>query len=294
MNKQFKSGFVTLIGRPNVGKSSLLNQVVGQKITITSDKPQTTRTQLRGILTHPDYQIVWIDTPGLHKPLHQLGAQMVKTAESALRSGDMVLWILDAAQGLTPADLKVSESLQGLELPVIPVWNKLDLLETDEVPEVPGFNKPLAVSAVTGQGIPELLATVVDQLPLGPPFYPPEMVTDHPERFIAAEFIREQVLQFTQDEVPHSVAVQVDEFKERNNNRIYIEAVIYVERDSQKGILIGAKGERLKQIGQAARQNIETLLGTGVFLNLWVKVRDKWRNKQSSLREFGYWEQNRD
>ncbi|TCL65289.1 GTP-binding protein Era [Hydrogenispora ethanolica] len=291
--KQFKSGFATLIGRPNVGKSSLLNRIIGQKITITSDKPQTTRTQLRGILTQPGYQIVWIDTPGLHRPLHQLGTEMVKTAQAALRSGDLAVWVLDASQGLTPADLKVAEELRAANLPVLPVWNKMDLVHDEQLPELPGFAAPLRVSARDGGGLPQLLAAVAEALPDGPPFYPPEMVTDHPERFIAAEFIREQVLNHTQEEVPHSVAVQVDEFKERDNGLIYIDAVIYVERDSQKGILIGAGGERLKQIGQAARADIQELLDAKVFLNLWVKVRDKWRNNRSALRDFGYWEQER-
>lgn len=293
MDSKFKSGFATLLGRPNVGKSSLLNRIIGQKITITSDKPQTTRTQLRGILTQPDSQIVWIDTPGLHRPLHQLGAEMVKAAQAALHSGDLAVWVLDASQGLTPADQKVAGQLQGAGLPIIPVWNKIDLVETEELPALPGFRAPLAVSALDGRGLPELLRAVAEALPYGPPFYPPEMVTDHPERFIAAEFIREQVLNFTKEEVPHSVAVQVDAFKERENGIIYIGAVIYVERDSQKGILIGAGGERLKQIGQAARADIQELLDAKVFLNLWVKVRDKWRNSRSALREFGYWDQER-
>ncbi len=292
MKVKFKSGFVTLTGRPNVGKSSLLNRIVGQKITIVSDKPQTTRDQLRGILTTPDYQIVWIDTPGIHKPLHQLGSQMVKTALGALHSGDVVLWLLDAEAGLTPADRRVAEALAEPGLPVLPVWNKADLLGPEAVLEnPPGFPEALRVSAKTGAGVDRLIREIVQKLPAGPPFYPPEMVTDHPERFIVAEFVREQALRFTEEEVPHSVAVQVNEFKERDNGLIYIDAVIYVERDSQKGILIGAGGGRLKQIGQAARDQIETLLGASVYLNLWVKVREKWRNHPGSLKEFGYWEE---
>lgn len=292
--KEFKSGFVALVGRPNVGKSTLLNKAVGQKITITSDKPQTTRNQLRGILTGPNYQIIWVDTPGLHRPLHQLGAKMVKTAQEALAQVDLVLWVLDAAAGFKPADQKVAEILSGIKQPLLVVWNKIDL-RTDnqenlvELREVHP-RKVLQVSAKTGSGIPELISAVVAELPEGPAYYPPEMVTDHPERFIVAEYIREQVLNHTEEEIPHSVAIQIDEFTERPNGQVYIESTIYVERDSQKGIIIGAKGSRLKAIGAAARVEIEALLDTPVYLNLWVKVRKNWRNNEKNLQEFGYGE----
>ncbi len=291
MNKQFKSGFVALIGRPNVGKSSLLNTFVGQKITIISDKPQTTRNQLRGILTTRDYQVIWIDTPGLHRPLHQLGDRMVRMTRSALFNVDLGLWVLDAEAGLTPADMKVASIIKDIDIPVMVVWNKIDLVPDKSLPEIPGFTDISKVSAQTGSGIPELLLKVVAALPVGPQFYPPEQVTDHPERFIAAEFIREQILHYTAEEVPHSIAVQVEEMKERTNGKIFINAIIYVERDSQKGIIIGAKGERLRNIGQAARENLELLLDAPVYLELWVKVRKNWRNKEESLREFGYWEE---
>jgi GTP-binding protein Era len=294
MNNKFKSGFVALVGRPNVGKSSLLNSFIGQKITITSEKPQTTRNQLRGILTTDDYQVVWIDTPGLHKPLHQLGDQMNHAAKSVLSDVDVVLWVLDAAAGLTAADQKVAALLKDIEVPLLVLWNKNDLITPETVlPENPisGFDKQFRVSAQTGQGLDELLAEIVDELPYGPAFYPPDQLTDHPERFIAGEFLREQVLRFTEDEVPHSIAVQVEEMKERSNGRIYINATIYVERDSQKGIIIGAKGERLKNIGQAARENLERLLDAPVYLSLWVKVRKNWRNNEVFLKEFGYWEE---
>jgi GTP-binding protein Era len=291
MNQEYKSGFAALVGRPNVGKSSLLNAFIGQKLMITSEKPQTTRNQLRGILTTGGYQIIWIDTPGLHHPQHLLGNQMVQNAFGALAGVDLILWILDADLGLTPGDLKVVESLRKYDLPVFAVWNKIDLVPASwRRPPIPGFDRVFEVSAVTQKGLPELLQEIVALLPPGPQYYPPDAITDHPEKFIVAEFIREQVLQYTKDEIPHSVAVQVEQMKERPDGRIFIEAVIFVERDSQKGILIGAGGQRLKQIGAAARLNIEQLLNAATFLSLWVKVRKNWRNNEAALKEFGYWE----
>ncbi|MGD8400252.1 MAG: GTPase Era [Bacillota bacterium] len=286
-----KSGFVALVGRPNVGKSSLLNALIGQKITITSAKPQTTRNQLRGILTGDHYQIVWLDTPGLHRPLHQLGTQMVEQTRTALRHVDLALWMLDAAAGYTPVDQKVAAQLAVAATPLYVVWNKMDLVAAGTTPEeIPGFNRVFQVSVHSGQGLAELLAAVVDALPEGPFYYPPDQVADHPERFIVAELIREQVLTYTEDEVPHAVAVLVDQLQERPGGKIYIAAQIFVERDSQKGIIIGAKGARLKKIGAAARPLIEELLDAPVYLDLWVKVRKNWRNQEKDLKEFGYWE----
>ena len=288
----YRSGFVALIGRPNVGKSTLLNKIVGQKITITSDKPQTTRDQLRGILSGPNYQIIWVDTPGLHKPLHHLGEQLVKTAQKVLSQVDLVLWILDAEAGFRPADQKVAQLISTIGQPLFVVWNKIDLIKPDKELRLGcegiDVRKILHVSAQSGVGIPELIAAVVAELPYGPSYYPPEMITDHPEQFITAEYIREQVLNQTEAEVPHSVAVRIEEFKKRPNGQVYIEAIIYVERDSQKGIIIGAKGGRLKAIGAAARVEIEQLLDSPVYLNLWVKVRKNWRNSERILQEFGY------
>jgi GTP-binding protein Era len=290
-DKRQKSGFVALVGRPNVGKSSLLNTLIGQKITITSDKPQTTRNQLRGILTGDHYQIVWLDTPGLHRPLHQLGAQMVEQTRAALQNVDLVLWMLDAAAGYTPADQKVAAQLAEAGTPIYVVWNKRDLIESGAALEViPNFNRVFQVSAHSGQGLAELLTAVVDALPEGPFYYPPDQVADHPERFIVSELIREQVLTHTEEEVPHSVAVMVEQFIERSGGKFYIEAHIFVERDSQKGIIIGANGARLKKIGAAARPLIEELLAAPVYLDLWVKVRKNWRNQEKDLKEFGYWE----
>lgn len=288
----FKSGFVALVGRPNVGKSTLLNNVIGQKITITSDKPQTTRNQLRGILNGPNYQIIWVDTPGLHRPLHQLGEKMVKTARSALAHADLGLWVLDAAAGFTSADRKIAQLLSGTKQPLFVAWNKIDLVAAGKELQLSQFDGEVKggfrVSALSGAGIPELIEALVAELPFGPAYYPPEMVTDHPERFLVAEYIREQVLNFTEEEVPHSVAVRIEDYQERPNGMIYIAANIYVERDSQKGIIIGSKGGRLKEIGARARVEIKRLIGAPVYLNLWVKVRKDWRNSEKTLREFGY------
>lgn len=288
----YRSGFVALVGRPNVGKSTLLNKIIGQKISITSDKPQTTRDQLRGILSGPNYQIIWVDTPGLHKPLHHLGEQMVKTAQKTLLNVDLILWVLDAETGFKPADHKVAQILSAIEQRIFAVWNKIDLC--DSVQEFqfgeanPRVLKTFEVSAKSGAGVPELIREVAAQLPPGPAFYPPEMITDHPEQFIIAEYIREKVLDQTEDEIPHSIAVRIEDYKTRPNGQVFIEATIYVERDSQKGIIIGAKGKRLKTVGSAARVEIEKLLDAPVYLNLWVKVRKNWRNSNKILRELGY------
>jgi GTP-binding protein Era len=216
---------------------------------------------------------------------------MVQTTFGAFAGVDLILWILDVELGLTPGDLKVAETLRKFDLPVFAVWNKIDLVNDNwRRPPIEGFDRVFEASAVTQKGLPQLLQEIVALLPEGPQYYPPDAITDHPEKFIVAEFIREQVLQFTQEEIPHSVAIQVEQMKERPDGRVYIEAVIFVERDSQKGIIIGAGGQRLKQIGAAARVNVEQLLNTTVFLSLWVKVRKNWRNNAADLKEFGYWE----
>lgn len=292
---QFKSGFVTLAGRPNVGKSSLLNAFMGQKIAITSEKPQTTRNQLRGILTGPSYQIIWIDTPGLHRPFHQLGNRMVEETITSFSNADLILWVLDAGAGFTRADAEVAKTLSKVNIPVYVVWNKIDLIapvnaHTPALPNIPNFDRVFKISATLNQGITELLDALITGLPNGPVYYPLEFATDQPERFIVAEFIREQVLQYTEEEVPHAVAVTVEEMKERPKNLMYIQATIYVERESQKGIIIGANGTRLKKIGLEARSSIEELLDRPVYLSLWVKVRKNWRNDENALKEFGFHE----
>lgn len=304
-----RSGFAAVIGRPNVGKSTLLNRVLGQKIAITSPKPQTTRDQLLGILTREDAQILFLDTPGIHKPQHKLGEHMVQVAEETIADADVVLWLVDASMPPTDEDEAIAALLHRLaqrgtaqSVPLILGLNKLDdpalgdpdLLVT-RMAEYRGLLAwraatvhTLAFSAVTGAGVDELLACVRDLLPVGPRYYPEDQVTDQQTRFIVAELIREQALRLLQQEVPHSIAVAVDEYTERSAGLTYISAVIYVERDSQKGIVLGKGGRTIKRIGQAARPEIEDLVGTKVYLELWVKVWEKWRRREAMLRRLGY------
>ncbi len=292
----FRSGFVAIVGRPNVGKSTLLNAVVGQKVTIVSDKPQTTRNKIQAVWTTAGAQIVFLDTPGMHKPQDKLGESMMRAAEDALGEVDAVLFVVDAAAGPGPGDRKVAERLAGLSTPVVLAVNKVDLLKGHErqgriahFEELGSFRAVRAISAVTGEGLAELLELLVGLLPEGPKYYPDDWVSDHPERFIVAELIREKVLELTYDEVPHAVAVAVERMEPREGkDLVAIEATIYVERDSQKGILIGKEGARLREIGTRARQEMEALLGSKIFLKLWVKVSPKWRERESVLRSLGY------
>jgi len=293
---EHRSGFVAVVGRPNVGKSTLVNAYVGQKVAIVSHKPQTTRNRIRGILTRPDVQIVFVDTPGIHDPLHKLGEYMVKSAQDAVPDADVVLFMVDVSVLPTDEDRTVARFLsQRCQAPVILVLNKMDQLTPDRIQ--PHTEQYLALgdyadwmmtSATEGDNLSKLLDRLIERLPLGPRFYPEGQVTDLTERFIAGELIREQVLRLLHQEVPHAVAVVVEQFRERGPDMTYIAATIYVERDSQKGIVIGAGGRMLKKIGTAARQEIEHLVGTKVFLELWVKVRDKWRRDDIALRHVGY------
>ena len=291
-----RSGFVAVVGRPNVGKSTLVNAYIGQKVAIVSPKPQTTRNRIRGILTRADVQIVFVDTPGIHRPLHKLGEYMVTSAQGAVPDADVVLFMVDVSVPPTDEDRLVAEFLsQRCQSPVILVLNKMDRLSpervqphTEQYLALGNYADWMMTSATEGDNLSDLLTKVIERLPLGPRFYPAGQVTDLTERFIAGELIREQVLRLLHQEVPHAIAVVVEQFKEREENMTYIAATIYVERDSQKGIVIGAKGRMLKQIGIAARQAIETLLGTKVFLELWVKVRDKWRRDDTALGHVGY------
>ena len=293
---EHRSGFVAVVGRPNVGKSTLVNAYVGQKVAIVSHKPQTTRNRIRGILTRPDVQIVFVDTPGIHDPLHKLGEYMVKSAQDAVPDADVVLFMVDVSVLPTDEDRTVARFLsQRCQAPVILVLNKMDQLTPDRIQ--PHTEQYLALgdyadwmmtSATEGDNLFKLLDRLIERLPLGPRFYPEGQVTDLTERFIAGELIREQVLRLLHQEVPHAVAVVVEQFRERGPDMTYIAATIYVERDSQKGIVIGAGGHMLKKIGTAARQEIEHLVGTKVFLELWVKVRDKWRRDDTALRHVGY------
>ena len=293
--KQHKSGFIAVIGRPNVGKSTLINSLIGQKIAIMSDKPQTTRNRILCILTRPEAQIVFLDTPGIHKPKHKLGEYMVKAAEGTLKEVDAIFFVVDATEKMGPGEYYILERLQATAKPGILVVNKLDLIEKEQVLPIIShytdkypFVGVVPISAKEETNLDALIEEVEKYLPEGPQYYPEDMVTDQPERLIVAELVREKALQLTRDEVPHAIAVDVDEMKARDNGDTYIRATIYVERDSQKGILIGAKGSMLKEIGRLARADIEMLLGTRVFLDLWVKVKKDWRDRDSVLRGFGF------
>ena len=302
-----KSGFVAVIGRPNVGKSTLINHLVGQKVAIVSPKPQTTRSRILAILTREDAQIIFVDTPGIHRPHHKLGETMVATATRAIPDADVVLFVVDASVPFTQEDQMIVELIQDqTSAPVILVLNKMDLLPVEKVeshtqdywtlcrsllppPEGEAQNGGwMTTQATKGVNLDKLLALIVDTLPEGPPYYPSDQVTDQTEREIAAELIREQVLRHTRQEIPHSVAVVVEEFKERENDVVYIAANIFVERNSQKGIIIGKGGQTLRKIGAAARGEIERMTGGHIYLDLWVKVRKDWRRDEEELRRLGY------
>lgn len=294
-NKPFKSGFVSLIGRPNVGKSTLLNQLVGQKIAIMSDKPQTTRNKIQGVLTNETMQIVFLDTPGIHKPKSKLGTFMLQAAESALGEVDVILFLIDVVEGLGGGDRYIIERLKAVDTPVYLILNKIDRVHPEDLLPIIAAYNPLydfahiiPVSALNGNNTSALLAQIEEDLPEGPQYYPEDQVTDHPEQFICAELIREKILHHTREEIPHSVAVYIEEMKAEDHGVVHIGAVIVVERDSQKGIIIGKGGAMLKTIGQEARQDMERLLGSKIFLNLWVKVQKGWRNHERALNELGF------
>ncbi|MEG0255671.1 MAG: GTPase Era [Vagococcus sp.] len=291
----FKSGFVAIIGRPNVGKSTLLNRLVAQKIAIMSDKAQTTRNKIQGVYTTKNEQIVFIDTPGIHKPKTKLGDFMVETAYSALREVDAVLFMVSADQPRGRGDDFIIERLKNSKAPVYLIINKIDTVHPDALLPIIAdyqnefkFNEVIPISATEGNNIDTLLTTLVGDLPEGPQFYPEDQVTDHPEYFIVSELIREKVLHLTEQEVPHSIAVITESMKRDEFDKIHIQATIIVERDSQKGIIIGKGGKMLKNIGVKSRKDIENLLGNKVYLELWVKVQKNWRDKQKDLQNFGY------
>ena len=293
--KNYKSGFVAVIGRPNVGKSTLLNHLVGQKIAIVSDTPQTTRNRILGILTLPDAQILFLDTPGIHKPQHKLGEYMVKSARNALREVDLILFVSDVTESVGPGERFILDMLEGETAPVVLVLNKVDLMSKEKllpiITKYSGFRNFVAVvpvSALTGDNTDRLLSVIKEALPEGPQYYPEDEITDQPERVVAAELIREKIFRLTREEIPHSTAVEVEEMKTRPNGDVFLRATIYVERDSQKGIIIGGGGSMLKEIGQQARIEMENIFGSRFFVDLWVKVKKDWRNKDGSLRMFGY------
>ena len=322
-----RSGFVAVIGRPNVGKSTLMNRFVGQKVAIVSPKPQTTRSRILGILTHEDYQVIFVDTPGLHHPRHKLGQTMVATATHAIPDADVVLFLVDVSVPPTEQDRAIAKLIQEqthhsyakgsaaahshikgstathshikgstATASVILVLNKMDLLPPDKVQAhteaywkaAPSHQEWMMTVATEGKNLDELLELIVAALPEGPCYYPGDQVTDQTEREIGAELIREQVLRHMRQEIPHAVAVVVEEFKERENGVVYVEANVFVEKDSQKGIIIGKQGQMLRQIGSAARREIERMAGGQVYLDLWVKVRKKWRWDERELRRMGY------
>lgn len=294
--KGYKSGFISIIGRPNVGKSTFLNRVIGQKIAIMSDKPQTTRNKVQGVLTLNDAQMIFIDTPGIHKPKHKLGDFMMKVATNTLKEVDLILFMINVTEGYGRGDEFIIEKLKSVKTPVFLVVNKIDAVHPDELlPIIEKYQAlyPFAavvpISALEGNNVDTLLGQIKEHLPEGPQFYPADQVTDHPERFIISELIREKVLHLTREEIPHSIAVVIDSIKKMDNrDTINVMATIIVERDSQKGIVIGKQGKMLKEVGSRARVDIENLLGSKVFLELWVKVQKDWRNKASQLRDYGF------
>ena len=290
----YKSGFIAVIGRPNVGKSTLINKIIGQKIAIMSDKPQTTRSRIQCILTQDDAQFIFLDTPGIHKPKFKLGEYMLKAAEGTLKEVDAIFFVIDATEKFGGGEKYILERLSETSQPVILVINKIDLLPRTEIlPLIAAYSErykfaaTVPISAADGTNVDELLNEAKNFLPEGPKYYPADMVTDQPERLIISEIIREKILHVTEDEVPHSVAVDIEEITVRKKDLTYIRATIYVERNSQKGILIGKGGELLKGVGKNSRPEIEMLLGTKVFLDLWVKVKKDWRNSAGALQSFG-------
>ncbi len=292
----FKSGFVSIIGRPNVGKSTLLNRLIGEKLAIISEKPQTTRNKITCILTTEEMQVVFLDTPGMHKPQHKLGEYMVKVSLKALKEVDIVFLVVDANYPPGRGDEYIVGQFREVQTPVFLIINKIDQVKKGSLDRIKeqyqslcDFPEVICISALQGDNLVILLDRLAQYLPEGYKYYPDDMITDQPERFVVSELIREKILELTREEVPHSVAVEVEEMKERENkNLIYISATIFVERQSQKGIVVGREGKLLKEIGTKARQDIESLLGSKVYLELWVKVKKDWRNKKEQLKNLGY------
>jgi GTP-binding protein Era len=295
---KFKSGFITIIGRPNVGKSTLLNYLIGEKLSIISNKPQTTRNRIQAILTKKEYQIVFLDTPGIHKPRHKLGEYMVKVAEDTVKEVDAVLMLVTPDEEVGRGDSYIIEQLKAVNTgtPVILVINKVDTVKKEAIAKTIesyiseyDFNEVIPISAYSGENVDQLLKIIVDKLPEGPQYFPEDMVTDQPEKFLVSEIIREKILRNLDQEIPHGTAVEIVSMKkESDKNLVSIEATIYCEKDSHKSILIGRGGSMLKTIGQSARYDIERLLGSKVFLQLWVKVKKDWRDSPSVLKSLGY------
>jgi GTP-binding protein Era len=290
----FRSGYVSIIGRPNVGKSTLLNSILGEKIAVVTPKPQTTRNKIIGIKTLPDVQIIFMDTPGIHRPRNRLGEIMVRTAEEALNDVDVILFMVEPCEP-TKEDLDIIDLLKKIRSPVFLLINKIDivrkpelLLIIDHFSKLYSFKEIIPISAIKQDGVELLIKSICNYLPLGPKYYPDDIITDQLERFMVSEIIREKAMSMTKEELPYSVAVEVAKWEEREDGLISINCNIYVERDGQKAIIIGKRGEMMKSIGSAARVDIEKLLNTKVFLELWVKVKSKWRDDKQLLKEMGF------
>ena len=294
-SEHFKSGFVAVVGRPNVGKSTLINALIGDKIVIVSDKAQTTRNRIICVYTDQEKQIVFMDTPGIHKPKHKLGEFMVTAAVDSLKEVEAVLFLVAANEKRGPGDNFIIEQLEKVKVPVYLCVNKIDTLTKEDLLKVIvsyqdayPFAGVIPISALEKENLDVLLKELTSTLPEGPQYFPEDMITDQPERLLISDMIREKILLTTRDEVPHSIAVEVEEMKTRDDGTTYIRATIFVERDSQKGIIIGNKGAMLKQLGAQSRLDIQRFLGTKVYLDLWVKVKKDWRNKSGMLSELGY------
>ena len=294
--KEFKSGFVTLIGRPNVGKSTLMNHLIGQKIAITSEKPQTTRNRIQTVYTDERGQIIFLDTPGIHKAKNKLGEYMVNVAENTLKEVDVILWLVEPTTFIGAGERHIAEQLSKIKTPVILAINKIDTVKSKEeiltfiaaYKDILNFAEIIPVSALKEMNIEDVKSSIFKYLPAGPQFYDEDTVTDQPMRQIAAELIREKALRMLDDEIPHGIAVVIDHMKERPNGIIDVDATIVCERDSHKGIIIGKGGSMLKRIGTAARMEIENLMDTKVNLKLWVKVRREWRDSDMYMKNYGY------
>lgn len=295
MQDNLKSGFVTLIGRPNVGKSTLMNHLIGQKIAITSDKPQTTRNRIQTVYTDERGQIIFLDTPGIHKAKNKLGEYMVSVAEHTLKEVDVILWLVEPSTFIGAGERHIAEQLNKVKTPVMLVINKIDTVKKDEIltfiaayKDICNFAEIIPVSALKEINIDDIKDCIFKYLPEGPQFYDEDTVTDQPMRQIAAELIREKALRMLDDEIPHGIAVVIDQMKERPNGLIDIDATIVCERESHKGIIIGKNGGKLKKIGTSARTEIQNLMDTQVNLKLWVKVRKEWRDSDLYMKNYGY------
>ncbi len=292
---EHKSGFVSIIGRPNVGKSTFVNRVIGHKIAIMSDKAQTTRNKIQGVMTRDDAQIIFIDTPGIHKPKHKLGDYMMRVAKNTLSEIDAIMFMVNVNEDIGRGDEYIMEMLKNVKTPIFLVLNKIDLVHPDTLmPKIEQYQSYMdctdiiPISALEGLNVDHFIDVLKSFLPEGPKYYPDNQISDHPEQFVVSEIIREKILHLTSEEIPHAIGVNVDRMIKEDEDRVRIEATIYVERDSQKGIVIGKGGKKLKEVGKRARRDIEMLLGSKVYLELWVKVQRDWRNKVNFIRQIGY------